>query len=109
MQVPLTAVLLLFELTHDYFIIIPTLASVGISYWVASFPLRELLRPLAPLLVGPLAPGPRSPMAPPPPDARDATQRDARALAGEIGAKLRRRGAATDAAPLVSSVVLGGQ
>ena len=42
--------LLLFELTHDYFIIIPTLASVGISYWVASFPLASVLRPLSPLL-----------------------------------------------------------
>lgn len=48
-QVPLTAVLLLFELTHDYFIIIPTLASVGISYWVASFPLAAVLRPLLPI------------------------------------------------------------
>lgn len=37
-QVPLTSVLLLFELTHDYFIILPTLAAVGISYWVASLP-----------------------------------------------------------------------
>lgn len=50
LQVPLTAVLLLFELTHDYFIIIPTLASVGISYWVASFPMASLLQPLSPLL-----------------------------------------------------------
>ena len=41
--------LLLFELTHDYFIIIPTLASVGISYWVASFPLASVLEPLSPL------------------------------------------------------------
>ena len=49
MQLPLTAVLLLFELTHDYFIIIPTLASVGISYWVASFPLAAVLGPLSPL------------------------------------------------------------
>ena len=48
MQLPLTAVLLLFELTHDYFIIIPTLASVGISYWVASFPLASVLEPLSP-------------------------------------------------------------
>lgn len=46
---PLTAVLLLFELTHDYFIIIPTLASVGISYWVASFPMAVLLQPLSPV------------------------------------------------------------
>ena len=49
LQLPLTAVLLLFELTHDYFIIIPTLASVGISYWVASFPLASVLQPLSPL------------------------------------------------------------
>ena len=41
--------LLLFELTHDYFIIIPTLASVGISYWVASFPIASLLQPLSPV------------------------------------------------------------
>ena len=31
--------LLLFELTRDYFIIIPTLAAVGISYWTASLPI----------------------------------------------------------------------
>ena len=49
LQLPLTAVLLLFELTHDYFIIIPTLASVAISYWVASFPLASVLEPLSPL------------------------------------------------------------
>ena len=56
--------LLLFELTHDYFIIIPTLASVGISYWVASFPMAALLRPLSPLLrlAGPWLPH----MQPPP-------------------------------------------
>ena len=35
---PLTSVLLLFELTHDYFIILPTLGAVGISYWIASLP-----------------------------------------------------------------------
>lgn len=34
--VPLTAVLLLFELTRDYLIILPTLAAVGISFWVSS-------------------------------------------------------------------------
>ena len=49
LQVPLSAVLLLFELTHDYFIIIPTLASVGISYWVASFPIAAVLQPLLPV------------------------------------------------------------
>ncbi|EFN59895.1 hypothetical protein CHLNCDRAFT_56435 [Chlorella variabilis] len=35
-QVPLTSVLLLFELTRDYLIILPTLAAVGISFWVSS-------------------------------------------------------------------------
>ncbi len=34
--VPLTAVLLLFELTRDYLVIPPTLAAVGISYWISS-------------------------------------------------------------------------
>ena len=34
--VPLTSVLLLFELTRDYLIIIPTLGAVGISYWISS-------------------------------------------------------------------------
>ena len=53
-QVPLTAVLLLFELTRDYFIIVPTLGAVGISYWVASLPLTPFalktlrLKPSAP-------------------------------------------------------------
>jgi H+/Cl- antiporter ClcA len=31
-QVPLTSVLLLFELTRDYLIILPTLAAVGIRW-----------------------------------------------------------------------------
>ena len=35
-KVPLTSVLLLFELTRDYLIILPALAAVGISYWVSS-------------------------------------------------------------------------
>ena len=35
-SVPLTSVLLLFELTRDYLIIVPTLAAVGISYWTSS-------------------------------------------------------------------------
>eukprot|EP00887_Chlorella_sp_A99_P003046 scaffold9.g3046.t1 len=34
--VPLTAVLLLIELTRDYLVILPTLAAVGISFWVSS-------------------------------------------------------------------------
>ncbi|XP_043712914.1 chloride channel protein CLC-e isoform X2 [Telopea speciosissima] len=35
-QVPLTAVLLLFELTQDYRIVLPLLAAVGLSSWIAS-------------------------------------------------------------------------
>lgn len=35
-NVPLTSILLLFELTRDYLIILPALAAVGISYWVSS-------------------------------------------------------------------------
>jgi CBS domain-containing protein len=35
-QVPLTSVLLLFELTRDYRIILPLMAAVGVSSWVAS-------------------------------------------------------------------------
>lgn len=32
---PLTAILLLFELTRDYTILLPTLGAVGLSYWVS--------------------------------------------------------------------------
>lgn len=35
-QVPLTSVLLLFELTQDYRIVIPLLAAVGMSSWITS-------------------------------------------------------------------------
>ncbi|EPS60951.1 hypothetical protein M569_13849, partial [Genlisea aurea] len=35
-QVPLTAVLLLFELTQDYRIVLPLLGAVGLSSWIAS-------------------------------------------------------------------------
>lgn len=35
-EVPLTSILLLFELTRDYLIILPALATVGISFWVSS-------------------------------------------------------------------------
>lgn len=35
-QVPLTAVLLLFELTQDYRIVLPLLGAVGLSSWVTS-------------------------------------------------------------------------
>ncbi|KAJ4963127.1 hypothetical protein NE237_023066 [Protea cynaroides] len=40
-QVPLTAVLLLFELTQDYRIVLPLLAAVGLSSWIASGQTRE--------------------------------------------------------------------
>ena len=45
-SVPLTAVLLLFELTRDYLIILPTLAAVGISFWISSL-LAPSLAPVA--------------------------------------------------------------
>lgn len=45
-QVPLTAVLLLFELTQDYAIIAPTLGAVGISYWLSTL-LRKAVLPSA--------------------------------------------------------------
>lgn len=35
-QVPLTAILLLFELTHDYRIVLPLLGAVGLSSWITS-------------------------------------------------------------------------
>lgn len=35
-QVPLTSVLLLFELTQDYRIVLPLLGSVGLSSWITS-------------------------------------------------------------------------
>ena len=34
--VPLTSILLLFELTRDYLIIVPAIAAVGISFWISS-------------------------------------------------------------------------
>ncbi|KAH9303010.1 hypothetical protein KI387_014593 [Taxus chinensis] len=40
-QVPLTSVLLLFELTRDYLIIIPLMAAVGFSSWISSVFTRE--------------------------------------------------------------------
>lgn len=36
-QVPLTAVLLLFELTQDYRIVLPLLGAVGLSSWITSW------------------------------------------------------------------------
>lgn len=44
-QVPLTAVLLLFELTQDYTIIAPTLGAVGISYWLSTLLRKMVLSP----------------------------------------------------------------
>lgn len=35
-QVPLTSVLLLFELTRDYHIVLPLLGAVGLSSWISS-------------------------------------------------------------------------
>ncbi|CAN0927007.1 Chloride channel protein CLC-e, partial [Linum grandiflorum] len=40
-QVPLTAVLLLFELTHDYRIVLPLLGAVGLSSWITSGQMRR--------------------------------------------------------------------
>lgn len=41
-RVPLTSVLLLFELTRDYALILPTLAAVGLSFWAVQYCLRAL-------------------------------------------------------------------
>lgn len=40
-QVPLTSVLLLFELTQDYRIVLPLLGAVGLSSWVTSGQMRR--------------------------------------------------------------------
>lgn len=40
-QVPLTSVLLLFELTQDYRILLPLLAAVGMSSWITSSRIRR--------------------------------------------------------------------
>eukprot|EP01018_Ginkgo_biloba_P031876 Gb_04136 [translate_table: standard] len=40
-QVPLTSVLLLFELTRDYRIIIPLMGAVGLSSWISSASMRK--------------------------------------------------------------------
>ncbi|KAK2984474.1 hypothetical protein RJ640_026961 [Escallonia rubra] len=40
-QVPLTAVLLLFELTQDYRIVLPLLGAVGLSSWITSRQIRR--------------------------------------------------------------------
>lgn len=40
-QVPLTSVLLLFELTQDYRIVLPLLGAVGLSSWITSGKLKE--------------------------------------------------------------------
>ncbi|CAI5987163.1 unnamed protein product [Closterium sp. NIES-65] len=51
-QVPLTSVLLLFELTRDYRIILPLMAAVGIAAWIA-----------APATTPPSSPSPTAPAA----------------------------------------------
>lgn len=43
-QVPLTAVLLLFELTQDYRIVLPLLGAVGLSSWITSGQIRRDVR-----------------------------------------------------------------
>eukprot|EP00850_Spirogloea_muscicola_P016272 SM000131S26702 [mRNA] locus=s131:116549:119936:+ [translate_table: standard] len=65
-QVPLTAVLLLFELTRDYRIILPLMGAVGISAWVAASDAAKQMqqkRKLSqlPPLVGQLAAAPAAP------------------------------------------------
>lgn len=40
-QVPLTSVLLLFELTQDYRIVLPLLGAVGLSSWITSGQMRR--------------------------------------------------------------------
>lgn len=40
-QVPLTSVLLLFELTQDYRIVVPLLGAVGLSSWITSFQVKK--------------------------------------------------------------------
>ncbi|XP_057814939.2 chloride channel protein CLC-e isoform X2 [Cryptomeria japonica] len=45
-QVPLTSVLLLFELTRDYLIIIPLMAAVGFSSWISSSFMKEKTKKL---------------------------------------------------------------
>lgn len=43
-QVPLTSVLLLFELTQDYRIVLPLLGAVGLSSWISSRQTRKKAR-----------------------------------------------------------------
>lgn len=61
-QVPLTAVLLLFELTQDYAIIAPTLGAVGISYWLSTL-LRKMVLPATTATVATTASPPVFPAA----------------------------------------------
>ncbi|KAH7427198.1 hypothetical protein KP509_10G033900 [Ceratopteris richardii] len=44
-QLPLTSVLLLFELTRDYRIIIPLMTAVGVSSWIASVATQDPQQP----------------------------------------------------------------
>lgn len=52
-QVPLTSVLLLFELTRDYRIILPLMGAVGLSSWIASSFIKKSKRSPKPESVPP--------------------------------------------------------
>ena len=86
-QVPLTAVLLLFELTHDYFIIPPTLGAVGLAYWVASLP--DTTQLLARLLPGGAPQVGGSPTVPLP--APWQSQADAQSMSRQLGMQVSPR------------------
>ena len=95
-QVPLTAVMLLFELTHDYFIIPPTLGAVGLAYWVASLP--DTTQLLARLLPGGPAAADEQAAAPPIPWQSVA---DAQSMSRQLGMQVsERQGREVRLAPL---------
>lgn len=58
-RAPLTAILLLFELTHDYRIVLPLMAAVGLSNWAI-----EILSPLVVIDNTPKPPLPEPPLLP---------------------------------------------
>jgi CBS domain-containing protein len=58
-RAPLTAILLLFELTHDYRIVLPLMAAVGLSNWAI-----EILSPLVVIDNTPKPPPPEPPLLP---------------------------------------------
>lgn len=51
-SVPLTSVMLIFELTKDYHILLPLMGAVGLAYWVSSVANRKPKPPLPRLLSG---------------------------------------------------------